>query len=116
MARLLWLDDYRDPLAPEGWLAFSPIPLADLQVTWVRNYDEFCKSLVEDGLPDAVCFDHDLGEEKDGKDCANFLVDYCLDNHRPLPKFASQSANPTGRENIIKYLEQAEEFLSQYKD
>jgi hypothetical protein len=37
---------------------------------------------------------------KDGKDAANWLVDYCLDNGLNIPLFTIQSANPTGADNI----------------
>jgi hypothetical protein len=125
---LLWLDDYRDPMK-DNWLKFSPIPKKDItQVVWVKTYKEFKDWIMENGLPDAVCFDHDLCEEhmndyfkyqsigiqkidyksfreKTGLDCAKLLVEICKYSNKPLPAFRSQSANPIGRINILKVLE-----------
>lgn len=56
-------------------------------------------------MPDVIWFDHDLGEGKNGKDCANFLVDFCMTQKKRLPEYHSQSQNPVGRENIIKLLD-----------
>lgn len=128
--RLLWLDDYRDPFNQEiDWLRFSPIG-KDVNINWVKNYDEFVIWITLNGLPDAICFDHDLGfkidpnaefktykgeiscyslspwndDEKTGYDCAKWLINYCIKNNRKLPKYEIQSSNPIGKENIDKLL------------
>lgn len=125
MKKLLWLDDYRNPMEGQ-WLVFSPITLEDLKVFWVKSYKEFTDWITENGLPDAICFDHDLGlevafkarskgmskrksrllkkEEKTGYDAAKWLVDYCMDNDLKLPLYNTQSANPVGKENINRLL------------
>lgn len=121
MKKLLWLDDYRDPMEGQ-WLVFSPITLEDLEVFWVKSYDQFIVWITANGLPDAICFDHDLADEhyklelddyesermiyteKTGYDCAKWLVDYCIDNNKKLPLYNIQSANPVGKENIDKLL------------
>lgn len=132
---LLWLDDCRDPME-DDWLNFSPIG-KDITTVWVKSYDEFTKWITENGLPTAICFDHDLGEDvaigrvkkgmskrqarilkretMSGMDCAKWLVEYCYENKQPLPVYNIQSANPVGRENIdsllknyIKHVELAE--------
>lgn len=101
---LLWLDDCRDPKDKKiDWLVFSPIG-RQVNVVWCQNYDLFCEYISNHKMPDAICFDHDLGEGPSGYDAAKFLVEYCMDNNAPLPEFASQSSNPTGRENIISLL------------
>ena len=95
------------------------------QPDWVivRSYDEFVNHITENGIPDLISFDHDLGiehiqyyfnnvVEKTGKDCAKWLVDYCIDNQLELPKYYVHSANPIGRQNIINYLEN---FKKNYK-
>lgn len=124
MKKLIWLDDIRDPFKDE-WLKFSPIE-QPFDVIWLTSYNDFCKWIQEYGLPDAICFDHDLGmevalqarktgmskrksrqlkqQEKTGYDCAKWLVGYCLDNKLYLPKYNIQSANPVGKENIDKLL------------
>jgi len=123
MKTLLWLDDIRSPFENDGsWLVFSPIE-QPFEVIWVKTYDEFTKWITDNGLPTAICFDHDLGKDialaniksgmskreakrirrnstKTGKDCANWLVEYCMDNEKDLPLYNIQSANPVGKENI----------------
>ena len=89
--KLLWLDDFRNPL---------DFVHGEYDITWVKNYDEFCKWITENGLPYTICFDHDLGEEKSGYDCAKFTVDFCQSHHLDIPEFEIQSANPVGKENI----------------
>ena len=122
--KLLWLDDIRDPFEalPDGgsWLVFSPIQ--HTEVFWVKSYQAFTAWITSNGLPDGICFDHDLGmevalaaratgmskrksralkkEEKSGFDCAKWLVEYCLDNKLNLPPYNIQSANPVGKANI----------------
>lgn len=118
--KLLWLDDIRNPFE-DDWLNFSPIS-RPYDCIWVKSYSEFTKWIVNNGLPDGICFDHDLGMEvaltarangmskrksrglkqleKTGYDCAKWLVEYCLDNNLKLPKWNIQSANPVGKDNI----------------
>lgn len=61
MKTLLWLDDYRNPMEGQ-WLTFSPITTENLNVVWVKNYNEFENWIYNNGLPDAICFDHDLSD------------------------------------------------------
>ena len=120
MKKLLWLDDYRNPLKND-WLVFSPIQ-HPFETIWVKSYSEFVEWITTNGLPDGICFDHDLGMdvalkarakgmskrksrqlkklERTGHDCAKWLVEYCLDNDLKLPKWNVQSANSVGRDNI----------------
>lgn len=98
---LLWVDDARNPLE-DDWLNFSPIG-RNCKVIWAQSYQEAIDFL-EKEWPDAICLDHDLGEEKSGYDIAKYIVDRCIDEGKKLPEFASQSANPVGRENIITLL------------
>jgi len=81
----LYLDDIR-PI-PEGF-------------DGVRSFEEFVSYITENGLPDYISFDHDLGEGKSGYDCAKWLVEYCLDHELDMPEFNVHSQNPVGRENI----------------
>ena len=91
MQRLLWLDDYR---TPKDYL------IRDYEITWVKTFEEFCAHLENDGLPDIVCFDHDLGTEKSGYDCAKYLVNYCQQHNLDIPQYDIQSSNVVGKENI----------------
>ena len=127
--RLLWLDDIRDPNETtwQNWLIENHVTPSDFKITWVKNADDFVNYITENGLPELVCFDHDLGrdvvdekvangmsrrqaqiqrrETVDGYDCAKWLVDYCVDNDEPLPTYLIQSANPVGVVNINTYLQ-----------
>lgn len=107
MKILLWIDDKRNPFK-DNWLNFSPIG-KNCEVHWVKSYQEAINFLIH-VWPDAICFDHDLGEEKTGYDVAKFVVEECLNRGLLLPKYASQSANPVGRENILKLLRNYEKY------
>ena len=114
MKRLLWLDDIRNP-REENWLRdFAPDFMnGQGDIIWVKRYHDFVYWITEYGLPDLICFDHDLSDihcnkstykENTGFTAAKWLVDYCIDNNLVLPDFNVQSANPVGKENIIGLL------------
>ena len=132
---LLWLDDIRNPNIPFLWvIQYAPEyeynEDGDRQIVWVKNYKEFTEWITENGLPTEIGFDHDLSdfqafksgyptlmedinsgiEEKTGMDCAKWLIDFCMDNNEPLPKWFVQSANPTGAENINSILNNYTKF------
>ena len=86
----LYLDDLRP--TPEGF-------------DHVYSYEEFVAYLEREGLPDFISFDHDLGEDLSGYDCAKYLVAYCLEHQRSLPDYQVHSQNPVGKENIERLLE-----------
>ena len=110
--KVLWLDDYRDPFENNNeWLRlFCPFRLEEIEtITWAKSYDDFVRYITADGLPDLICFDHDLGdindkEEKTGYDCAKYLVNYCMDRGLDVPLWAFQSSNPVGRKNMFSLL------------
>jgi len=80
----------------------------------VINFEQFKKTIEEKGLPDAVSFDHDLGEnEPDGTTCARWLCNYCLVNKLTLPKWSIHSGNPVGAANIRSILESFEKIQSE---
>lgn len=114
MKILLWLDDIRNPfdyVDERTWIeAYSPIGIENVKCIWIKTYNEFCDYINQHGLPDAICFDNDLGEEKEGYDCAKFVVNYCLNNDSPAPLYNIQSANPVAVENIDCYLKNFIEF------
>ena len=83
--------------------------LDDLRVTTegfdrVYNYADFVEYITQNGLPDFISFDHDLGEDESGYDCAKYLVEYCIEHNLSLPKFSVHSQNPVGKENIERLL------------
>lgn len=109
---LLWLDDFRNPFTNDWVLRFSPIG-EDVIIIWVKTYKDFTSWITTNGLPDAICFDNDLGDfstingeliEKTGYDCAKWIVEYCLDNDKEAPLFNIQSDNTPAIENIFKLL------------
>ena len=101
MSTLLWLDDERDP-ADERWHSYFPIDTPS--VVWVKSYSEFVAWITENSLPDAICFDHDLGLDSSGMDAAKWLTNYCLEHGVGLPAWNIQSANPIGKQNIAALL------------
>ncbi len=118
MKTLLWLDDCRDPFdGKNDWLRYSPIG-RNVDVIWLQTVDEFFCYIDNYGLPDAVCFDHDLGEdsydERNGYDCAKYMVDYCLNHSLDIPPYSIQSSNPVGKENIRKLLENYHKYYFKY--
>ena len=114
---ILWLDDERDPNGPEYGSTFHDTGLTwveyivghrnpgDWNVVWVTSYEEFTKYLHENPIPDIVCFDHDLGEQRTGKDAANELVDILALEGTLGPVVRSQSSNPAGAANIMGLFE-----------
>ena len=90
---MIWLDDLRDPKT-YGYT----------EALWIKSYKDFTKTILSIGLPELISFDNDLGEEKEGYDCAKWLVEYCIDRNLPLPKCQVHSANPVARNNINSLL------------
>lgn len=134
----MWLDDLRDPTDNiwNNWIARQGVNPTDYDITWVKNYDDFTDWIVNNGLPDVVCFDHDLGQDiaieryttggmsktqakklkkletMSGFDATKWMVNYCMDNDLRLPNWYIQSANPVGAENIKSYLQS---FVKSYQ-
>lgn len=114
MKRLLWLDDIRDPMDKcLNCMDHSPIG-QDVEVYWVKSYKEFISWIEKNGLPDGICFDHDLGDDtktknkkkipKSGLDCADWLVEYCEKNKLDLPSWGIQTMDIVGKLNIQSIL------------
>lgn len=132
MTYVLFIDDERNP-DDVTWVQFP----RDETTFVVRSYDAFVEHVTKCGMPDFVCFDHDLadehyvamlkensdnpvnllntivdyGVEKTGYDCAKWLVDHCADNNYKFPDFVVHSMNPIGRDRIIKYVANAKKHL-----
>jgi hypothetical protein len=104
----LYLDDLRVPSMSNSdgrglGSAYSPTN----KWTIVRDYFEFV-DVIKNNFDEInlVSFDHDLacykdGKEYTGKDAANFLIDYCLDNDKKFPNWFVHSDNTAGKSNII---------------
>ncbi|WP_157279214.1 cyclic-phosphate processing receiver domain-containing protein [Aliarcobacter butzleri] len=78
-----------------------------------RSYDEAVNFVKENGIPNFISFDHDLGCDdkgnilKSGYDFAKWLVEQSLNEVLEFPKdftFQVHSANPIGRNNINSIL------------
>jgi len=126
MNKVIWLDDVRDP-KDHG-----------VEALWVKNFEEF-QAAVRAEHPHMVHFDHDLGneyhwnethpmnedgtspdeheilydkfQEMTGYHAAKWLVDYCMINELPLPRWNVHSMNVVGAKNIRDYLTLAERHL-----
>ena len=121
MKVILFLDDYRDPFA-DGRVHLPVKEEGDESVAWVKTFQQFKSWIEQNGLPDHICFDHDLHKEhyhkdmykgmvaynkhyqnfkhKTGRDAAMWLIQYCQANKKPIPKWTVHSSNPVGKENI----------------
>jgi len=124
----LFLDDIR---IPYDVFKLTVNPLYESDSDWViaRDYHQFINIINKFGLPTHVSLDHDLSydaylsenqegdidyeklEEKTGYDCAKWLVEYCLSNNVKVPNYYVHSANPVGKENIERYLENSVKHL-----
>ncbi len=90
MSYRLYLDDIRTPKTEEPWVI-------------VRDYASFCSVIFQFGFPNYISFDHDLGQEKTGYDCAKVLQLIIEQEKMAIPKdfdFNVHSANPIGAKNI----------------
>ena len=88
----LFLDDIRIPTS-SGYAV-------------VRSYDAAVHFMRENGCPEFISFDHDLGEAKEhsGYDVAKWMIERDMnDNGKFIPKdfsYRVHSMNPVGKENI----------------
>lgn len=117
MSYNLFLDDFRIPADTFNYTG-DPIYLKKDWVI-VRSYNEFVEYINLNGLPEVISFDHDLADvhydvqdhvdqdyydtvtEKTGYHCAQWLINYCMDNNKELPKdIMIHSMNPIGSQNI----------------
>ena len=105
MTYKLFLDDMRLPHE----VTWVPMLYDGRMYVVVRNYQQFCDTITERGLPDFVAFDHDLADnhyngdftgERTGDDAARWLVEYCREHASPLPAYVIHSMNPVGRQRI----------------
>lgn len=94
----IWLDDIRP--APDNWI-------------WLKNSLEFSKYEILNGFVngevEAISFDHDLGEDShSGYWCVCVLEELVYSARmykRDLPEFTIHSANPVGRRNIQRAID-----------
>jgi len=96
----LYLDDIRNPKT-DGWVI-------------VRSYEEFVNFITEHGLPNTMSLDHDLGGISSGYDCVKWLVYEKRLDIREVD-INVHSANPVGRENMEKLIENWNNHLDNKK-
>lgn len=97
---LLYLDDVRDPSTNRDW-------------TVVRSVTAFQETILNQGLPEEISFDHDLGDDvPSGYDAVKWLIDLAIENDLPLENVETNvhSANPVGAENIRGILASFQRF------
>ena len=80
---------------------------------WViaRDYHQFI-DIIKNNFDNInfISFDHDIssydinGKELTGKDAADFLINYCMDNNRKLPDWFVHSDNTGGNKNVRQLL------------
>jgi hypothetical protein len=91
MLRRMYLDDERLPKTLHDWIV-------------VRSVAEARKLIRQNGMPDYISFDHDLGADcENGFDLAKWIVGMDLDGEIRLPAgfdYNIHSANPVGTANI----------------
>ncbi|WP_069660456.1 cyclic-phosphate processing receiver domain-containing protein [Arcticibacter eurypsychrophilus] len=90
--------------------------LSDHDFIIVRSYLDFVNYISENGLPDFISFDNDLGEDElqcllpDGYACAKWLV-YDREFDLRNLKFNVHSANPVAKVQIESLLNNYQKFL-----
>lgn len=124
----LFLDDIRTPTVSHN----NDRGLGTLygeSSNWViaRNYTQFINYIQKkfDEI-ELISFDHDIcsfnedGTELTGKDAANSLIDYCIDNDKKLPDWFVHSDNNSGNKNIrqllLNYMFRVENRLNHMTD
>ena len=111
--RILFLDDERDAeITVNSYLDDEEL-YPNKEITQVYNYDQFVDWIEKNGIPDWIFFDHDLGEEKTGMDCAKWLVEKLRKEKKKTPNYFIQSANPCGSANINSLLKCYNKFYNE---
>ena len=108
--KYLFLDDLRFP-SEVTWVTLPTY--SDNEWIIVRSYAEAVAWILENGWPDFVAFDHDLGdievvsEERTGYDFANWLIEYDLDGNLMPENFnyVVHSMNHIGGKRITALFE-----------
>ena len=114
MSYKLFLDDLRD--VPMIYRV-----LANDDFVIVRSYADFVAYITQNGLPEFISFDNDLGEDDegnllpDGYACAKWLV-YESELDLSTLRFYVHSANPVAKVQIESLLNNYLRFLLSERD
>lgn len=91
----LWIDDMRTP--------------PDATWTWAKSY-KLAIAFINSMLVTEISFKHDLGEEKTGRDIAEYIAErVATKNDLPAMDWKIHSANPTGHEQIADAMEKCDD-------
>ena len=98
MSYRLFIDDLRDPYADCGIKTKTNYGL----VTIVRDSKAAIECVKNNGVPEVIYFDHDLGGDDTAMNFVNWLIEYDMDNNiiKAPFLFYVHSANPVGASNI----------------
>lgn len=113
MSYNVFLDDVRVP----DQVTWKKLPKYEWNI--VRTYNQFINLVKNKGLPNYICYDHDLGDEhygdtnidyskykeKTGYDCAKWMIEYCESNKLKHPNYIIHSMSPIGSKNIETLIE-----------
>ena len=120
--KLIFLDDERN-IEDVTWLQY-PFEIDKVDTTIVRTCQQFVEAVdkLESFENVFFSFDHDLADffscgssvEATGKDCAQYLIDCCLDCSEHFKadhiKYVVHSQNPIGKQNIELLLNHFKQF------
>ena len=134
----LFLDDVR---VPADCVSYTKNPIYET-IEWVtvRSFNEFVNVIMNryenDEFPELISFDHDLAaehyhptmyagivaynevsnqfEESTGKECADWLVQFCIDQELALPVCLIHSMNPAGVQRIKLSLEDHAKYIKRF--
>lgn len=107
MKRYLFLDDERFP-EDIRWVTIADPSAYNAQWEIVRSFEQAACWVSDNGFPDVVSFDHDLGTGPSGYDFALWLIDLDLDcGLMPVDfQYTVHSMNPVGAEKIRCLMDQ----------
>jgi hypothetical protein len=91
MGYKLFIDDERTP-ATDGWVI-------------VRSSNEALTYIQNNGWPEFISFDHDLGGDDTTMVFLRKLVDQVWNGDNLPPDYMVHSANPVGSKNIVSFME-----------
>lgn len=110
MSNFVFLDDFKKP-NNVSWIELPNTGYWHV----VNSYNQFVDHINKYGIPDFVCYDHDLDDEhyvstdkidytsfkvKTGYDCAKFLIEKCKERGVKHPRYLIHSLGVLGTENI----------------
>lgn len=104
----IFLDDIRTPnMSHHTGKGLGSVFSSSDKWIIIRNYFDFV-NFVDKHYDEIniISFDHDLacykdGVEYTGKNAADYVIDYCLDNNKKFPNWYAHTDNTSGRQNII---------------